>query len=102
MRPMKVKTPPRKVFQYKKADYDQMREDLCDYQTDFTEQTKDISANYTWTKFEEKLKELTNKHIPSKMLSGNRIKKPWMDKTVKAQQRKVKKLFAKQKQTDKV
>ena len=102
MRPMKVKTPPRKVFQYKKADYDQMREDLCDYQTDFTEQTKDISANYTWTKFEEKLKELTNKHIPSKMLSGNKIKKPWMDKTVKAQQRKVKKLFAKQKQTDKV
>ena len=101
MRPMKVKTPPRKVFQYKKEDYDQMREDLCDYQTDFTEQTKDSSANYTWTKFEEKLKELTNKHIPSKMLSGNKIKKPWMDKTVKAQQRKVKKLFAKQKQTNK-
>ena len=102
MHPMKVKTPPGKVFQYKKADYDQMREDLCDYQTDFTEQIKDISANYTWTKFEERLKELTNKHIPSKMLSGNKIKKPWMDKTVKAQQRKVKKLFAKQKQTDKV
>ena len=101
MRPMKVKTPPRKVFQYKKADYDQMREDLRDYQTDFTEQTKDSSANDTWTKFEEKLKELTNKHIPSKMLSGNKIKKPWMDRTVKAQLRKVKKLFAKQKQTGK-
>ena len=101
MRPMKVKTPPRKVFQYKKADYDQMREDLRDYQTDFTEQTKDSSANDTLTKFEEKLKELTNKHIPSKMLSGNKIKKPWMDRTVKAQQRKVKKLFAKQKQTGK-
>ena len=103
MCPMKVKTPPRKVFQYKKADYNQMREDLRDYQTDFTEQTKDGSANDTWTKFEEKLKELSNKHIPSKMLSaaGNKIKKLWMDKTVKAQQRKVKKLFAKQKQTGK-
>ena len=97
MRPMKVKTPPRKVFQYKKANYDQMREDLRDYQTDFTEQTKDSSANDTWTKFEEKLKELTNKHIPSKMLSGNKIMKPWMDRTVEAKQRKVKKLFAKQK-----
>ena len=100
MHPRKVKTPPRKVFQYKKADYDQMR-DLYDYQKDFTEQTKDSSANDTWTKFEEKLKEQTNKHIPSKMLSGNKIKKPWMDRTVKAQQRKVKKLFAKQKQTSK-
>ena len=101
MRPMKVETPPRKVFQYKKADYGQMQEDLRDYRTDFTEQTKDSSANNTWTKFEEKLKELTNKHIPSKMLSGNKIKKPWMDRTVKAQQRKVKKLFAKQKHTGK-
>ena len=55
MRPMKVKTPPRKVFQYKKADYDQMREDLRDYQTDFSEQTKDSSAKDTCTKFEEKL-----------------------------------------------
>ena len=72
MRPMKVKTPPLRVFQYKKADYDQMREDLRDYQTDFTEQTKDSSAKDTWTKFEEKLKELTNKHIPSKMLSGKK------------------------------
>ena len=55
MSPMKVKTPLRKVFQYKKAAYDQMREDLRDYQTDFTEQTKDSSANDTWTKFEVKL-----------------------------------------------
>ena len=59
MHPRKVKTPPRKVFRYKKADYDQMR-DLHDYQTDFTEQTKDSSANDTWTKFEEKLKEQTH------------------------------------------
>ena len=79
MRPMKVKTPPRKVFQYKKANYDQMREDLREYQNHFTEQTSSSSANETWTQFEEKLKTLTDKHIPSKMISGNRIRKPWVD-----------------------
>ena len=30
MRSMKVKTPPRKVFKYKKVDYDQMRDHLRD------------------------------------------------------------------------
>ena len=99
MRPMKVKTPPRKVFQYKKANYDQMREDLREYQNLFTEQTSSSSANETWTQFEEKLKTLTDKHIPSKMISGNRTRKPWMDKTVRSGHRKVKKLFAKQKQS---
>ena len=99
MRPMKVKTPPRKVFQYKKANYDQMQEDLREYQTLFTEQTRSSSVNDTWIQFEEKLKELTDKHIPSKMISGNRIRKPWMDKTVRSGHRKVKKLFAKQKKS---
>ena len=97
--PWKVKTPPRKVFQYKKANYDHMREDLREYQTLFTEQTRSSSVNKTWTQFEEKLKELTYKHIPSKMISGNRIRKPWMDKTVRSGHRKVKKLFAKQKKS---
>ena len=99
MRPMKVKTPPRKVFQYKKANYDQMREDLREYQNLFTEQTSSSSANETWTQFEENLKTLTDKHIPSKMISGNRLRKPWTDKTVRSGHRKVKKLFAKQKQS---
>ena len=49
----------------------------------------------------EKLKELTIKQKPSKMLSWNKTKKPSMDRTVKAQQRKVKKLFTKQNQTGK-
>ena len=98
MRPMKVKTPPRKVFQYKKANYDQMQEDLREYQTLFTE-TRSSSVNDTWIQFEEKLKELTDKHIPSKMITGNRIRKPWMDKTVRSGHRKVKKLFAKQKKS---
>ena len=99
MRAMKVKTPPHKVFQYKKANYDQMREDLREYKRLFTEQTRSSSVNETWTQFEEaeKLKELTDKHIPSKMISGNRIRKPWMDKTVRYGHRKVKKLFVKQK-----
>ena len=40
-----------------------------------------------------------DKHIPSKMISGNRIRMPWMEKTVRSGHRKVKKLFAKQKKS---
>ena len=75
VRQMKGNTPPCKVFQYKKVDYDQMRDDLRDYQKDFSKETKESSANDTWTKFEEKLRELMNKYIKSKMISGNKIKK---------------------------
>ena len=96
---MKVKIPPRKVLQYKKANYDQIREDLREYWTLFIEQTRSSSVNETWTQFEEKLKGLKDQYIPSKMISGNRIRKQWMDKTVKSGHMKVKKLFAKQKKS---
>ena len=94
---MKVKTPPRKVFQYKKENYDQIWEDLREYWTLFTEQTRNSSVNETWTQFEEKLKGLTDKYIPSKMISGNRIRKQWMNRKVKSGHMIVKKVFAKQK-----
>ena len=51
MRHMKVKTPPRKIYQHKKANYDQMLEDLREYQTLFREQSRDFSADATWKAF---------------------------------------------------
>ena len=46
LRPMKVKTPPRKVFQYKKADYTGMKSDLRAYQHEFEDyaETEDVEC----------------------------------------------------------
>ena len=71
LRPMKVKTPPRKVFQYRKADYSGMKSDLLGYQHEFEEGPKQKMLNVScppskrryipsWTNtFPQKCSELT-------------------------------------------
>ena len=93
---MKVKKPSRKVFQYKSADFIQIREDLRAYHEDH--QTQDSSVNQTWSAFEAKLKELMEKHIPSMMLSGTTMDRQNSQKPKKEGKET---LTAKQKQTGK-
>ena len=44
LKPMKVKTPARKVYQYRKADYESMKKELKAFQTDFDRESgiKDV------------------------------------------------------------
>jgi len=60
-----VKKPARKVYQYRKADYQSIRDELSAQTSQFMENTKDMTVNNTWTIFEELLKRLINQHIPS-------------------------------------
>ena len=53
--------------------------------------------NEIWKTFEIKLKQLMEKHIPSKMLSGNKINKPWINKDFKSHIRRRNKLYLRQK-----
>ena len=90
LRPMRMKIPARKVFIYKKADYDAMRDGLSSYYNAFKEGIQKRSVNDTWKLFEGKLKQLMNAFIPSKMLSGNKTNKPWISKEIKTKIRKKK------------
>ena len=101
LRPMRVKKPARKVLQYKRADYNDIRDELSTYLAQFTEETANCSVNDSWTLFERKLQGLISKYIPSKMISGNKIHKPWITQEVKSLHRKRNKLHAKQKASDK-
>ena len=52
-----------------------------------------------WTKFKGKIHELMEKYIPQKQPRVNKVHKPWIDKHVKALQRKRNKLFKRQRAT---
>ena len=40
LKPMKVKSPARKVYQYRKADYESMKKELKAFQSDFDRESK--------------------------------------------------------------
>ncbi|KAH3854244.1 hypothetical protein DPMN_096781 [Dreissena polymorpha] len=99
LRPMRVRKPPRKVYLYKKADFDSLRDELSAYLPEFTDNTANISVDHTWKAFENKLKSLISKYIPTKTLSANKVQKPWITKTIKSLHRKRNKLHSKFKST---
>ena len=96
---MKVKIPPRKVFQYKKADYEGMKKELRAFIHEFQQKAESEDSQYLWTTFKKKTISLMEKFIPSKMLRGNKPQKPWVTREVKCLRRKQKVLFKRQHKT---
>ena len=96
LRPQKKTTAPRKIFQYRKADYDGFRAELRDYTSEFLSKAPSSDINSLWKDFKGKIHQLMEKFIPQKLFRGDKTRKPWIDKHVKALQRKRNKLFKKQ------
>ena len=86
LRPSKTVTPPRKVHLYHKADLDALKEELRQSKEEFINMEQTSSCQELWNKFRLTVSGLMKKYIPSKMLKGNKIKKPWIDRKVKSQQ----------------
>ena len=99
LRPIKAKAAPRKVYQYKKADYEGFKSELREYATEFQKISNSEDIDTLWTKFKGNIHQLMEKYIPQKQLPGNKVQKPWIDKHVKALQRKRNKLFKRQRAT---
>ena len=75
---MKVIVPPRKVFQYRKADYEGMKKELRATLHDFQQMAETEDTEHLWTTFKKKTHTLMDKFIPSKILRGNKSQKPWV------------------------
>ncbi|WAR00573.1 RTJK-like protein, partial [Mya arenaria] len=101
LRPMEAKKCPRKVHLYKHADYNSIKVHLDSNYNQFINETSDYSADKTWTTFEMALKSLIEKFIPSKVIKGDKLKKPWIDKNIRSKHRKLKRLYSKQKASGK-
>ena len=96
LRPIKAKKAPRKVYIYKKAEYTKMRDELSSYINTFASESQDMNANDSWVLFEQKIRQLINTYIPSKMISGNKVRKPWIDRTLRSKHKLLKKLYNRQ------
>jgi len=99
LRPLKVKVPPRKVFMYKDIDYNPMKDELRKFYGQYQESSKGKNVEQLWTEFKDKIHSLMNEHIPTKLIRGNKNKKPWISKEVKSLIRKRNKQYKKYKKT---
>ena len=82
-----------KVDCYHKADFDSLKEELRQAKEDFINMAEISSAEQLWAKFRTLTTELMRKYIPTRLIKGNKLKKPWIDKKVKSLIRQRQKLF---------
>ena len=99
LRPAKAQTPPRKVYIYNKADFSSMKAELRRIKETFISLEPVSTAQELWYKFSSSVSDLMTRYIPTKMLSGKKIKKLWINRKLKAQMRRRDKLFRRMKKT---
>ena len=99
LRPAKIVTPPRQVNCYRKADFDSLKEELRQAKEDFINMAEISSAEQLWAKFRTLTTELMRKYIPTRLIKGNKLKKPWIDKKVRSLIRWRQKLFQRMRKT---
>ena len=76
--------PPRKIYLYNKANFNQLRADMCSFQqTFFNSQPELLSVNRNWTKLKESLTAAVDRYLPSKVTFGHRHHPPWLTKSVR-------------------
>ena len=97
--PAKDQTPPRKVYIYNKADFSSMKAKLRRIKETFISLEPVSTTQELWYKFSSSVSDLMTRYIPTKMLSGKKIKKLWINRKLKAQMPRRNKLFRRMKKT---
>lgn len=99
IRPKIIKLPKRKVFLYKKADFDKVAEDLDALNGELTDDVvQQTDINELWNRFTDTIKKSMDSNIPSKMTSS-KPSVPWINSNVKRNIRKKRKLYDKARKT---
>ncbi len=79
----RIKQPRRKIFLYKKGDFNKINEDIVNYSETVTQEVYDnSSANDLWLGLKDNLLSTMNRHIPSKMIKPN-TNLPWFKQSHK-------------------
>ena len=62
-----------------------MRQGLAEVDSVINEvKTNDISTDYLWNNFKEKVLDAVNKAVPTKTINSNKKRLPWITKEIKA------------------
>ena len=100
IKPRYTKKPPRKVYNYKKADWDMLREEAKSFTADFLTDHRDRSVEENWSNFKKHIETTMDKHIPSK-LTSTRHNLPWVNSRVRRMINKKQRLYNKAKKSHK-
>ena len=80
LRLAKAQTPPRNVYIYNKADFPSVKAELRRIKETFISLEPVSTTQELWYKFSFSVSDLMTRYIPTKMLSGKKIKKTWITK----------------------
>ena len=72
LRHMKVNIPARNSYQYRKADYKSIKEELRSCQLEFEEMLPTEDVNKLWVIFKNKIHFLMDQYVPPKLLHGSK------------------------------
>ena len=96
LRPHCNSVQPRKVYCFNKGDQSSMKEDLHQLHQELKELPSSTN-NSLWKLFKRRIACLMDKHIPLKILKGQKIRKQWVGKKAKAAIRKKARLYTRMK-----
>ena len=98
--PTAVQNSSRKIYLYRKGDYDQLRSALDSFRCSFFNSLPGSrSANENWLQLKQAITDAAEKHIPSKTVNGHKKRPPWLNAAVRHCIRKRDKLAKVAKQT---
>jgi len=100
IKPVVIKSPPRKIYKYSKADWPAMKVETASFSNQFAQDWQQHSVDGNWDRFKEHMFSIMNKFIPSR-LSSSRKNLPWFSRGLRRQVRKKAKLYNKAKKSGK-
>jgi hypothetical protein len=83
LRPVTTKTAKRKVNQYRKADFQTMKEELEKREEEFIRSSDTKDAQDLWIDFKNIIHDLMEKYVPTKTINGSKNHKRWVNKDIK-------------------
>jgi hypothetical protein len=70
----KINKPPRKVYQYNKASTEEIKEKLRSIDIEKQLKEQDLTVDQLWNNFKEKVLDIMNQSIPTKMIINSKRK----------------------------
>ena len=84
IKPRKVNKPPRKVYPYNKANTYELKEKLRNIDIEKQLKEQDLNVDQLWNNFKEKVLDIMNQSIPTKMINNSKRKLPWINREMKS------------------
>jgi hypothetical protein len=75
---------PRKVYQYNKANTEELKEKLRSIDIEKQLKEQDLTVDQLWNNFKEKVLDIMNQSIPTKMINNYKRKLPWINREMKS------------------